>query len=60
MRDIGNWVMGIIAGLVGLIGLLLASRATDDTAYWFGLAFFLFAVLFVWSLIARATRGGSD
>ncbi len=60
MRDIGNWIMGVFAGLFGLAGLVLASRATDATAYWFGLAFFAFAVLFIMSLVARATRGGGD
>jgi hypothetical protein len=40
-------------GLLGLIGLALASAAEDTVFYGTGLALFLFGVLFVFGLIQR-------
>jgi hypothetical protein len=51
----GSWILGAVMGLVALFGLFLASRAHDGTFYYFGLAVFAFAVLFIYGMIVRAT-----
>jgi hypothetical protein len=51
--SIGPWVLGTAMGLLGLIGLALASAAEDTVFYGTGLALFLFGVLFVFGLIHR-------
>ena len=56
----GSWVLGGVVGLVGMIGLFLASRAADATLYWVGLVIFLFAVLFVFNLIVSHTGAQHD
>lgn len=58
MRDarentVAPWVLGAIIGLLGLIGLALASAAADAVFYGTGLALFAFAVLFIFGLINR-------
>ena len=58
MNATGAWVLGIVMGLLSLVGLLMASKATDDGFYWTGLAVFLFGVLFIFALIGRTTGGG--
>ncbi len=50
----GKWIFGAVMALIALIGLFMASRATDATLYWTGLAFFLFGVLTIFALIARS------
>ena len=50
---LASWVIGILVGLIGLLGLFMASRATDVVFYWIGLLFFVFAVLFCYGLIGR-------
>jgi hypothetical protein len=50
---IGPWILGTAMGLLGLIGLALASAAEDAVLYGTGLALFLFGVLFVFGLIHR-------
>ncbi len=47
------WIAGSAIGLLGLIGLYLASRAVDGGIYGFGLLLFLFAVLFDFWLMKR-------
>jgi len=56
MAQIGNWLMGVAIGLIGLIGLIAASGARDRGFYLFGLALFAFAVLFIFGLIRRGTE----
>ncbi len=51
----GKWVLGTLMGLLGLIGLFMSSRAVDHAIYYTGLLIFVFAVLFVFSLIGRST-----
>ncbi len=48
------WFMGILAGLSGLIGLVMASGARDLGISFFGMALAVFAVLFCWFMIKRA------
>jgi hypothetical protein len=56
MNSVAPWVSGTLLVLVALFGLLIASRAADSPFHVFGLALFLFGVLCVFGLIARATR----
>jgi FtsH-binding integral membrane protein len=53
MSSIGSWIVGGIVGLLGLIGLFLASRAVDGAIYGFGVLLFVFAVLFNFWLVKR-------
>lgn len=48
------WVVGTLVGLGGILGLFLASGAADSGIYLFGIALFVFAVLFVFSRIKNA------
>lgn len=50
---IGPWVLGTAMGLLGLIGLALASAAEDTVFYGTGLVLFVFGVLFIFGLISR-------
>ena len=49
-----NWIMGIFVGLLGLVGLFMASAARDLGIYVFGMALMAFAVLFCWFMIKTA------
>ncbi len=49
-----NWIMGILSGLAGLIGLFMAAGARDLGIYVFGMALMAFAVLFCWFMIKTA------
>jgi hypothetical protein len=50
---IAPWILGAVMGLLGLVGLVLASAAEDAVLYGTGLTLFLFGVLFVFGLIHR-------
>ena len=54
MSTFSSWLFGSIMAVLGLVGLLLASRAMDPGIEFFGLALFVFAVLFDFGLIGRA------
>lgn len=43
---IDRWVIGALFALLGLGGLYLASRATDDVMYFSGIILFLVAFVF--------------
>lgn len=45
-RDLGRWVVGILAAIIGLFALYLASHATDPVMYYTGILFFVGCVLF--------------
>ena len=49
-----HWTMGVITGLLGLAGLLMAGAARDFGILAFGLALALYAVLFCWWMIKTA------
>ena len=51
MSDIGRVTMSVFAGLLGLLGLFLASRAVDTGFYLFGLALAGFAILYIFTMI---------
>lgn len=54
MNDrISGWVMGGFVGLLGLVGLVLAAGAKDIAVHGFGIALFVFAVLYDFWLIKR-------
>jgi hypothetical protein len=46
MEDVSKFVVGGLAAVLGLVGLILASGALDDEMYLFGLALAAFAVFF--------------
>jgi hypothetical protein len=48
-----SFVLGAVMGVLGLIGLFLASAAQDGTLYGAGLGLFLFCVLFIFVMIHR-------
>jgi hypothetical protein len=54
MDHIGRWVANVIVGVIGLLGLFVASRATDNTFYAMGLIVFVLAVAFIFYSIRRA------
>ena len=54
MDQIGTWIANGIVGVIGLLGLYVASRATDDTFYAMGLIVFVLAVAFIFYSIRRA------
>ena len=54
MDHIGRWVINVIVGVIGLLGLFVASRATDNTFYAIGLIVFVIAVAFIFYSIRRA------
>jgi hypothetical protein len=59
MNNDGIWIAGFVMGLLSLLGLVLASAAQDSTFHAFGLALFLFGVLFIFGLIGKYVgRGG--
>ena len=53
MRRVSSWLVGIMVAAIGLLGLVLASRAEDGALALFGGALFVFAVLFEFGLIRR-------
>jgi hypothetical protein len=54
MQGVLIWVLGGGVAIVGILGLYLASRAHDGGVYLFGLALFIFAVAYVFSLIKQS------
>jgi hypothetical protein len=53
MSRVSTWLVGIMVAAIGLLGLVLASRAEDGPLALFGGALFVFAVLFEFGLIRR-------
>ena len=54
MDQIGTWITNGIVGVIGILGLFVASRATDSTFYSLGLIVFVLAVAFIFYSIRRA------
>lgn len=52
----GPWIFGTVMGLLSLVGLFMASYATDGVFYGTGLGIFLFGVLVIGWLIRRGTK----
>lgn len=55
MGRVGNWIMGGVIGLLGLLGLFMASRAHDDMFYFSGILLFVFAIFLIFRLIGKYT-----
>jgi hypothetical protein len=55
--NLGAWGLGIAMGPLSLLGLALASAATDRIFYGAGFALFLFGVLFIFGLTHRPFGG---
>jgi len=51
--DTSDLIVGLLMTAFGIIGLILASGAMDNEMYVFGLALFVFAVLFDLGLVRR-------
>ncbi len=54
--SLGDIVVGVFVAALGLLGLLLASKALDLEIYLFGLSLFGFGVVFVWGIALQAIR----
>jgi len=55
-----NWIIGGMVALLGILGLFLASGASDFGISLFGFALFGFAVLFDFALIRRSVGRPRD
>ena len=51
---LGDIVVGVFVGLLGLVGLVLAGGALDREIFLFGLGLFGFAVLFDWGVVRKS------
>ncbi len=50
---VGDFIVGVMMAVFGLIGLFLAAGAADDEMYVFGISLLIFAVVFVFGLIKQ-------
>lgn len=46
-----SWIVGVIVGGLGLLGLTMAAHSLDAGTYVFGMLLFVFAILFDFWLI---------
>jgi hypothetical protein len=53
MVEAGDVAVGALVGLMGFLGLLMASGALDEEIYVFGLSLAGFATLFIFGLVKR-------
>ncbi|MCG8545427.1 MAG: hypothetical protein MJE12_14610 [Alphaproteobacteria bacterium] len=53
MGNVTAWILGTCMAVVALLGLIMASQATDPMIYYVGLGLCLFGVLFNYGLVAR-------
>jgi hypothetical protein len=49
----GSFVLGGVMGVIGMLGLFVASGAKDGVFYATGLGLFVFCVLFIFGMIHR-------
>jgi hypothetical protein len=56
MEGTGKWIWGGMVALFGVIGLFVSARAGEEeaVAYYGGLVFFVFAMLFILMLIKKS------
>lgn len=54
MDQMGKWIAGSVAGLLGVLGLFLASHAGGGALYSLGLGLTVLAVLFIFFPVRRA------
>lgn len=50
-----RWLVGAALAVLGLVGLLISSRAHDAAMYWTGLLFFVFSIVLIFGLIRDGT-----
>ena len=60
MKQLNNWVMGLATTIMAIGGLFIASNSGSGLAYYAGLVFFLFAVLFIFYLIRLSFNREND
>lgn len=53
--SMNTWIMGVVAALVSLVGLFVASRAHEGTFYYVGMGVAALGIAFIFALITRAT-----
>ena len=53
MQSVSDLIIGVLMGIFGMVGLVLASGATDDQIYVFGLSLFAYGFLFILHLVRR-------
>jgi hypothetical protein len=53
MGNVSKWIWCGCVALMGIAGLFVAARGGESVPYWGGLAFFAFAVLFIFFMIKR-------
>ena len=51
LTELGDWIVGPIVAIFGLIGLVLYGRAEDGSMAVFGASLAAFAVIFIFGLI---------
>ncbi len=51
--EVSDLIVGLLMTVLGLLGLVLASGATDDGIYVFGLSLAGFSAIFILGLIRR-------
>ncbi len=56
MNDLSSWGVGIAMALLSLLGLIIASRATDDVIFWTAIGLMLFGILFNYYLAGRSNK----
>lgn len=53
MSGLQSWILGVIAGLVGIVALFFAAKAPGHEMYMVGLIVFLLTAIFDFWLIKR-------
>jgi len=51
MKHLGNWILGAVTVVMGVAALFIAAHAGEGVPYYGGLAFSVFAFVFVYHLI---------
>lgn len=57
MASIASWAWGVVAGLVGLVGLLMVAGADDGLFALAGYLLMLFAILYIFMSIKESGPG---
>ena len=57
MASIASWAWGVVAGLVGLVGLLMVAGADDGLFALAGYLLMLFAILYIFMSIKESGLG---
>ena len=60
MKDTGNWILMLVSAVIGILGLILASRADDTGMYVAGLLFFIFGIVFCFSQMNALLAAAQD